>query len=93
MNTPLVFLGLVGATLIVVRGSIARPLRTVWPAFFGCTQCVGFWIGFAGGSGGLVSTGHAHIANAIVVGSATSFLAMLSDGVLLKLLGDPSENG
>jgi hypothetical protein len=30
------------------------------------------------------------VVDAIVVGAATSFLAMVADAVLLKLLGDPS---
>jgi hypothetical protein len=31
------------------------------------------------------------VIDAIVVGAATSFLALMADAVLLKLLGDPGE--
>jgi hypothetical protein len=31
------------------------------------------------------------VIDAIVVGAATSFLALMADAILLKLLGDPSD--
>lgn len=85
----LLLLALVGTTLIIVRGTILRPIQRI--AFFRCSQCVGFWVGVAGGASGLVVAGHGRIADAAVVGTATSFLSMLADAVLLHLLGDPSE--
>ena len=82
---------LVGTTLIVVRGTIFRPLQAFYPPLFRCCQCTGFWVGVAAGASGLVSVGRGHMIDAVVVGSATSFLALAADGVLLKLLGDPEE--
>jgi hypothetical protein len=80
---------LVGATLIVVRGTIFSPLQERFPALFGCSQCFGTWVGIAGGASGLVTTGHGRVVDALVVGCATSFLAMVADALLLTLLGDP----
>jgi hypothetical protein len=82
-------ISLVGATLIVVRGTIFRPVRRIWPALLECAQCTGTWIGAAAGASGLVSTGHGRIIDAIIVGAATSFLALLADAVLLNLLEEP----
>ena len=91
MNTILLLSALIGATLIVVRGTILRRVRTVWPALFGCCQCTGTWIGIVAGSTGIVSVGQGRVVDAIVVGAATSFLALMADAVLMKLLGDPGE--
>jgi len=82
---------LVGTTLLVVRGTIFRPLQRLWPALFQCSQCFGAWIGAAAGVSGIVSVGRGRVLDAIVVGAATSFLSLLADGVLLTMLGDPSE--
>jgi hypothetical protein len=87
----LLALALVGTTLIIVRGTIFAPIRKLWPELLGCSQCTGTWIGIAAGASGVVSTGHGGILDAMIVGSATSFLSMLADAVLLRLLGDPSE--
>jgi hypothetical protein len=92
MNTTILLLSaLVGATLIVVRGTIFRPVQRLWPALFQCSQCTGTWVGIAAGASGLVSIGRGHVVDAIVVGSATSFLSMVSDAILIRLLGDPNE--
>lgn len=91
MNTILLLSALVGATLIVVRGTICRPIQRLWPGLFGCSQCTGTWVGIVAGATGIVSIGHGRVVDAIVVGAATSFLAMVADAILLKLLGDPSE--
>lgn len=80
---------LVGATLIVVRSTLFRPIQRLYAPLFQCSQCAGFWVGAAAGTGGLVTTGHGRALDAVVVGCATSFLAMVADGVLLHLLGDP----
>ena len=89
MNELIHLLALVGTTLIVVRGTIFRPLQRL--ALFHCAQCFGTWVGAAAGASGLVSTGHGRILDAAVVGAATSFLSMLADAVLLRLLGAPEE--
>lgn len=91
MTAFLLTCALVGATLIVVRGTIFRPARRVWPALLGCSQCTGFWVGAAAGAGAVVPLGQGRALDAALVGCATSFLAMAADAVLLKLLGDPSE--
>ena len=91
MNELILLLALVGTTLIVVRGTIFRPLQRLWPALFQCSQCAGTWVGAAAGASGLVTTGHGRILDAAVVGTATSFLSLLADAVLLRLLGDPEE--
>jgi hypothetical protein len=91
MPEPLLIAALIGTTLIVVRGTIVGPIRRVWPAFFQCSQCVGFWVGVGGGASGLVEVGHGRGVDAAIVGTATSFLSLLADAVLLRLLGDPSE--
>lgn len=86
-----VFVALVGATLILVRGTILAPVRPLWPALFGCAQCTGFWVGVLGSVGGLTPMGHGRALDALVAGCATSLLALLTDAVLLRLLGDPDE--
>ena len=42
------------------------------------------------GASGVVPAGHAWPVDALVVGAATSFLALAADALLLKLLGDPA---
>ena len=91
MNVILLLSALVGATLIVVRGTICRPIRKIWPALLECSQCTGTWVGALAGVTGIVSVGRGPLVDAIVVGAATSFLALVADAILLKLLGDPSE--
>lgn len=87
--TLLLALALVGTTLIVVRGSIFAPLQRFWPALFRCAQCSGFWVGAIAGASGIVSTGHAPILDALIVGAASSFGSLLADAILLRLLGNP----
>ena len=91
MTLLILILALVGATLIVVRGTIFAPVRKLWPALLGCAQCAGFWVGAAAGASGIVSTGHGRVLDAVIVGASTSFLSLLADGVLLHLLGDPAD--
>jgi len=86
-----IWIALIGLTLLLVRGTIFSPLQRLWPALFQCSQCTGAWVGIAAGAGGIVQTGHGRALDAIIAGSATSFLALLSDAVLLRLLGDPNE--
>jgi hypothetical protein len=80
---------LVGATLIVARSAVARPLQRLWPALFRCCQCAGFWVGAAAGASALVPAGHGRPLDALVVGAATSFLSLTADAVLVHLLGAP----
>jgi len=89
--TLLLLLALVGATLIVVRGTILSSIRKLWPALFQCAQCAGFWVGVTAGASRIVSTGHGRFLDAVIVGAAASFASMLADAVLLNLLGDPNK--
>lgn len=89
--TDLFLIALVGTTLIVVRGTIFRPLQRLWPALFACSQCTGFWIGAAAGASGLITTGHGRVLDALVVGASVSLGSLLADAALLRLLGDPNE--
>lgn len=91
MNTFWLASALIGATLLVVRGSIFRPLRLIWPALFGCSRCFGTWVGIAAGASGFAPMGHGRVLDAMIVGAATSFLSLLADAVFLSLLGAPSE--
>ena len=88
----MIYIALVGLTLIVVRGTIFGPLQRLWPTLFKCAHCTGVWVGAAAGASGVVSIGHGRVLDAILVGGATSFLSLLADAVLLKLLGDPGED-
>ena len=86
----------VGATLIVVRGTIFRSLRSWWPSLLACSQCTGFWVGAAFGaigigSASLGSTWVGRVEGALLTGCEVSFLSVLADAILLKLLGDPNE--
>jgi hypothetical protein len=89
--TAMFLLALIGITLIVVRSTLFRPFRRLWPALLMCSQCSGAWVGAAAGASGLVTVGHGRVVDAVVVGAATSFLALLADAVLLNLLGDPEK--
>jgi hypothetical protein len=91
MNAVLLLCALIGATLVVVRGTICRPIQARWPALFRCSQCTGMWVGIVAGGAGIVSVGRGRMIDAVVVGFATSFLAMAADAMLIKLLGDPGE--
>jgi hypothetical protein len=86
-----IYVALVGVTLILVRGTIFRPLQRFWPALFGCSQCVGMWVGLAAGAFGFASMDHGRAMDAVLVGGATSVLSIAADGVLMKLLGDPEQ--
>lgn len=90
MNVLLIF-ALIGATLLIVRSTIFAPIRRLWPSLLGCAQCTGTWVGAVAGASGVVVTGHGRALDAVIVGAATSFLSLLADAVLLRLLGDPAE--
>lgn len=85
----MIYVALIGLTLIIVRGTIFRPVRRIWPALLECSQCTGMWVGMAAGAMGFPQEGGGRVASAIVVGAATSLLSVLTDAVLLKLLGEP----
>jgi hypothetical protein len=87
----MIYVALIGLTLIIVRGTLFRPLQRLWPALFQCSQCTGTWVGMAAGASGVVSTGHGRVLDTAIVGAATSFLSLLADAMLLRLLGDPEE--
>jgi hypothetical protein len=86
----MIFVALIGVTLIIVRGTIFRRLQQFWPALFRCAQCTGFWVGVAASAGKLVTTGQQRAVDAILVGAAISVLAMAADAVFISLLGDPN---
>ena len=50
----MIYVALVGLTLIIVRGTIFRPIRRIWPALLECSQCSGAWVGMAAGSVGTI---------------------------------------
>jgi hypothetical protein len=83
---------LVGATLIVVRGTIFRRVRLLYPPLLRCSQCAGFWVGAAAGLAGLASVGGGRLVDAFVVGCATSFLAHAADAAFILMLGDPLDD-
>lgn len=87
----LIVFALIGTTLVVTRSTLFEPLQKLWPAFFRCSQCFGMWVGSAAGATGVVAPGHGIWLDGLIVGAATSFLALLADAVLMKLLGDPEE--
>lgn len=91
MNEPLILLALIGTTLIIVRGAIFRPVRRIWPTLFGCSMCIGFWVGAGVGLSGLMTTGYGRVMDAMIVGTAGSVLSLSTDAILLRLLGDPGE--
>ncbi len=87
-----IYLALIGLTLIIVRGTIFGPLQRPWPTFFRCGQCVGMWVGMGAGASGIVTAGHGRVLDAIIVGGTTSILSLLTAAVLLKLEEDPEED-
>jgi hypothetical protein len=92
VNQAVLLAALIGATLIVVRGTILSRLRKVWPQFFECSQCVGFWIGaLAGGTSIVGSFERGWWFDALALGCAVSVVSMGTDIVLLKLADGPGE--
>ncbi|KKM68451.1 hypothetical protein LCGC14_1460780 [marine sediment metagenome] len=81
----MIYIALIGLTLIIVRGTIFGPLQRLWPTFFQCGQCVGMWVGMAAGASDIVTIGHGRVLDAIIVGGVTSILSLLTAAVLLKL--------
>lgn len=83
---------LVGATLAMVRGTIFRRVRLLYPPLLRCSQCTGFWVGVLAGLSGLVGVGHGLVVDALVVGCATSFLAQAADALFIHVLGEPLDD-
>ena len=83
-------LAYVGATLILVRGTIFERLQRTF-ALFRCAQCTGFWVGVLGGATQIVPVGHGPFVDAIFVGATVSFLSTLADALLVALLGEPDK--
>jgi hypothetical protein len=82
---------LIGATLIVTRSTIFAPVRRLYPPLLSCSQCAGTWVGALAGGTGVVSVGRGPLIDAIVVGAATSFLALAADAAFVHVLGDPED--
>lgn len=93
MTSLLLICALIGTTLIVTSSVLFKPIRKLWPTFFGCNQCIGTWVGVAFGISGVVSLGYGRWLDAFIVGTATSFLSQLADGILTLLLGEPDDEG
>lgn len=83
-----VVVALVGVTILLVRGAIFQRARSVWPGLFGCSLCLGFWVGIAWGVATVVLI-HRAWSWALLDGPTVAICAVLVDAVLLKLLGDP----
>jgi hypothetical protein len=84
-------IGLVGVTLILVRGSIFARLRRSVP-ILGCAQCLGFWMGAvpsAYGRFGGPWTGWRNaidiLWNATIAGGVISLLSSLAEAILAAL--------
>lgn len=95
-----VILALVGATIIITRGTIFKGLqRSRLGGFFTCSLCVGFWIGavslFVLRHGAGSYAGHSltwwAVADFFLDGASVALLSLAADAVLLKLLGDPED--
>ena len=88
--TTLLF-ALIGVTLIITRSTLFAPIQRLWPPLFQCSQCVGMWVGAVASAFGIMNVGQGRIFDALIVGAATSFLSLLADAILLRLLGDPDK--
>ena len=93
-----ILFALVGATIIITRGTIFRGFQQGRAgAFFSCALCVGFHVGawsmllLRHGDGAYA--GHPFTWWAVVDffldGSSVALLSLAAEAVLLKLLGDP----
>lgn len=79
-------LGLIGTTLVIVRGRLFEPLRKR-AALARCAQCLGWWVGLVGG---LAVTPRVHgpidwLENAALMGGMVSPLAMAADAAIAWL--------
>jgi len=90
------YLAFVGATLILVRGSILERLRSGWAPLakvLRCAQCCGFWVGIAGTPILSTRTGlelyGVRVVDGLISGLSVSLLALVTDATLVHLLGEP----
>jgi hypothetical protein len=85
-----VIVALVGVTIIVVRGRIFSWLQGLYRPLFGCSLCVGWWVGALWSLARHAST-LSHVCCAVLDGATVALAALLVDAVLLRLLGDPDD--
>jgi len=88
MNPIWAALGIVGITLAVNLNKGLGWLRAVWPAFFGCPQCLGFQLGLLVGLLWLYQKnawGVDRVMMSVLFGGATSLLSYLAYCVVQKL--------
>jgi len=49
------------------------------------------WVGMSAGAAGVVTFDQGRVVDTVLAGTATSFLSLLADAILLRLLGDPRD--
>ena len=86
-----VIVALVGATIIITRGSIFRGLQESRAgSFFSCSLCVGWWMGAVGMA---VLRGASFSVDAVkdffLDGCSVSILSFVVTAILIRLLDDP----
>jgi hypothetical protein len=74
----LFYLALVGATLVIVRGSIFKGLRAR-VKFLACAQCSGWWIGALGAQVYPSADLATRVRETLIMAFVTSVLAMTTD--------------
>lgn len=84
----LFYLALVGATLVVVRGSIFKALRAR-VKFLACAQCSGWWIGALGAQVYPAADLATRVRETLIMAFATSVLAMTVDILHSHFAGEP----
>lgn len=82
---------LVGATIIITRGTIFRGFQQGRArVFFACSLCVGFWVGSVTMLVlRLPSTPWKGFVDFMLDGSSVALLSLAADAVLIRLLGEP----
>lgn len=82
---------LVGATIIITRGSIFRGLQESRAgAFFSCSLCVGFWVGAIGMAVLREASFSVDAAKDFFLdGFSVSLLSFVVTAILIRLLDDP----
>jgi hypothetical protein len=83
MPVALDLLGGVGATMILVRGTIFARVRAWAPSFLGCALCVGFWSGLLFAA----ARGARDPLDLFVLACATSLLSFFAILIVYKLEG------
>ena len=82
---------LVGATIIITRGTIFRGLQQGRArVFFACSLCMGFWVGAVTMLVlRPVSTPWGSFVDFVLDGSSIALLSLAADAILIRLLGEP----